>query len=116
MLIAAERGNLEPARILLTYNANPNLRDDENNSALLLAEANNHKDLVELLRNPVKFITQSKKQQPTLIHEHSLLSAVVSGTAKQVKTMIHRHLQDLEKLIALDKVHYPLLQFMVSQM
>jgi ankyrin repeat protein len=53
-MIAAERGNLEIARMLVAKGADPNMQDRSGASALSLAQVRGNRAMVELLSSAPK--------------------------------------------------------------
>ncbi|MFW4370795.1 MAG: ankyrin repeat domain-containing protein [Spiroplasma sp. hy2] len=95
---ACENGHLIIVKLLLSNNANLNYQDDEGNDPLDLAEENNHKEIVNLLKKHKKLNENIKKINKILQKnqdEQQENIKILEETKKELKQLLKIELADV---------------------
>ncbi|ORX81435.1 ankyrin repeat protein, partial [Anaeromyces robustus] len=84
-MIASEKGNLDAVRLLLSYQADPSLKDNKGDNALIKSARAGRFDVVEELLNRKVNINANGYHKKT-----ALMAAVENGHLRVIKLLIKK--------------------------
>jgi ankyrin repeat protein len=97
LMIAAEQGNIEGANLLLNEGASINLKDDKDNSALMLAVKNNHTIVASLLITKGAMDEQDKVLNEAIKKENWQIVSLILMQQKGLGVDKHKLLEPYKK-------------------
>ncbi|WP_342263350.1 ankyrin repeat domain-containing protein [Spiroplasma endosymbiont of Clivina fossor] len=104
---ACKNGHLIIVKLLLSNNANLNYQDDEGNDSLDLAEENDHKEIINLLKKHKKLNENIKKLNKILQKnqdEQQQNIKILEETKKELKKLLKIELSDVIRQTKLEEI------------